>query len=195
MPPEGDLFYGLVQDGNDFWNATFFCGSCAVLRRTRARSVGGFADETVTEDAHTALSCTARAGTRPISICRWRRGSRPSGFAIHVGQRMRWARGMTQIFRIDNPLFGRGLSFGQRLCYLNAMVHFLFALPRVVFLLAPLAYLILDINIIRTSAFLLLAVRRASPVPYPDHQRLCAGQVPAFVLERDLRDRRSPSIC
>ena len=34
IPNEGELFYGIVQDGNDFWNATFFCGSCAVLRRT-----------------------------------------------------------------------------------------------------------------------------------------------------------------
>ena len=26
-PNEGTLFYGLVQDGNDMWDATFFCGS------------------------------------------------------------------------------------------------------------------------------------------------------------------------
>ncbi|EAM2913464.1 UDP-forming cellulose synthase catalytic subunit [Salmonella enterica subsp. enterica serovar Typhimurium] len=32
-PNEGTLFYGLVQDGNDMWDATFFCGSCAVIRR------------------------------------------------------------------------------------------------------------------------------------------------------------------
>ena len=34
IPNEGELFYGVVQDGNDFWNSSFFCGSCAVLRRT-----------------------------------------------------------------------------------------------------------------------------------------------------------------
>ena len=34
IPNEGELFYGIVQDGNDIWNATFFCGSCAALRRT-----------------------------------------------------------------------------------------------------------------------------------------------------------------
>ncbi|MFT2598211.1 hypothetical protein ACMWP3_25440, partial [Escherichia coli] len=34
VPNEGELFYGLVQDGNDLWNAAFFCGSCAVMRRT-----------------------------------------------------------------------------------------------------------------------------------------------------------------
>ena len=30
--------------------------------------------------------------------------------ADHIGQRMRWARGMVQILRLDNPLFGRGLK-------------------------------------------------------------------------------------
>ncbi|GAL32663.1 cellulose synthase catalytic subunit [Vibrio maritimus] len=29
LPNEGNLFYGLIQDGNDMWDATFFCGSCA----------------------------------------------------------------------------------------------------------------------------------------------------------------------
>ncbi len=34
IPNEGLLFYGLIQDGNDLWNAAFFCGSCAVIRRS-----------------------------------------------------------------------------------------------------------------------------------------------------------------
>ena len=55
IPNEGALFYGPVQQGNDNWNATFFCGSCAVIRRAALEEIGGFAVETVTEDAHTAL--------------------------------------------------------------------------------------------------------------------------------------------
>jgi cellulose synthase (UDP-forming) len=55
IPNENELFYGIVQDGNDFWNATFFCGSCAVLRREALDEIGGIAVETVTEDAHTSL--------------------------------------------------------------------------------------------------------------------------------------------
>ncbi|WP_229719904.1 glycosyltransferase [Asaia siamensis] len=44
VPPEGNLFYGLIQDGNDFWNATFFCGSCAVIRRSALQEIGGGRD-------------------------------------------------------------------------------------------------------------------------------------------------------
>ena len=55
VPNEGEFFYSIVQDGNDSWNATFFCGSCAVLRRSALDEIGGIAVETITEDAHTSL--------------------------------------------------------------------------------------------------------------------------------------------
>ena len=55
------------------WNATFFCGSCAVLRREALDEVGGVATDTVTEDAHTArCACKYWDGTRPTSIFRSR---------------------------------------------------------------------------------------------------------------------------
>ena len=37
--------------------------------------------------------------------------------SLHIGQRMRWARGMLQILRTDNPMLGPGLRLPQRLCY------------------------------------------------------------------------------
>ena len=64
---------------------------------------------------------------------------------------------MLQILRLDNPLFGRGLSIGQRLCYFNAMMHFFFALPRVVFLTSPLAFLLFNQNIIAASPLAITA--------------------------------------
>jgi cellulose synthase (UDP-forming) len=51
---------------------------------------------------------------------------------------------MIQILRTDNPLLAPGLKFAQRLCYFNAMCHFLYAIPRLIFLSAPLIYLILS---------------------------------------------------
>ena len=157
MPNEGELFYGLVQDGNDLWNATFFCGSCAVLRRTMLLEIGGVAVETVTEDAHTALKLhrlgynTAYLGVIQAA------GLATESLSTHVGQRIRWARGMAQIFRIDNPLFGKGLRWPQRLCYLNAMLHFFYGLPRIIFLTAPLTYLFFEAHIIRASADMIAA--------------------------------------
>ena len=111
IPNEGELFYGIVQDGNDFWNATFFCGSCAVLRRTALDEIGGIAVETVTEDAHTSLRMQMNGwGTAYINIPQ-AAGLATERLSAHVGQRIRWARGMIQILRTDNPLFAPGLKF------------------------------------------------------------------------------------
>jgi cellulose synthase (UDP-forming) len=142
IPNEGEFFYGVVQDGNDFWNATFFCGSCAVLRRSALDEVGGIAVETVTEDAHTSLRMQANGWNTAYINIPQAAGLATESLSGHVRQRIRWARGMVQIMRTDNPLFTRGLSLTQRLCYFNAMTHFLYALPRLIFLTAPLIYLI-----------------------------------------------------
>ncbi|MBH0037527.1 UDP-forming cellulose synthase catalytic subunit [Pseudoalteromonas sp. SWN166] len=148
IPNENMLFYGLIQDGNDMWDATFFCGSCAVLKRAALDDIGGFAFETVTEDAHTALRMQ-RAGykTAYINIPQ-AAGLATDSLSAHIGQRIRWARGMAQIFRLDNPLMGKGLSIPQRLCYINAMLHFLSGIPRIVFLTAPLALIYFNAYII-----------------------------------------------
>ena len=157
VPNEGELFYGLLQDGNDFWNATFFCGSCAVLRRSALEEVGGIAVETVTEDAHTALKMHRKGWTTAYLNIPQAAGLATESLSAHVGQRIRWARGMAQIFRTDNPLFGRGLKMGQRLCYANAMLHFFYGLPRLVFLTAPLSYLFFEAHIIEASALMIAA--------------------------------------
>jgi cellulose synthase (UDP-forming) len=157
IPAEGNMFYGLVQDGNDYWNACFFCGSCGVLRRSALDEIGGFAVETVTEDAHTMLKLHRRGWDSAYLKIPLAAGLATERLALHIGQRIRWARGMLQIFRIDNPLLGPGLSLGQRLCYLQAAGHFLFAIPRVVFLCAPLAYLLLNQNIIAASPLAIVA--------------------------------------
>ncbi|QHM73324.1 Cellulose synthase catalytic subunit (UDP-forming) [Mixta intestinalis] len=151
-PNEGTLFYGLVQDGNDTWDATFFCGSCAVLRRSALDEIGGIAVETVTEDAHTSLRLHRRGHTSAYIRIPQAAGLATESLSAHIGQRIRWARGMVQIFRLDNPLLGRGLKLVQRLCYANAMLHFLSGIPRLIFLLAPLAFLLFHAYIIFAPA-------------------------------------------
>jgi cellulose synthase (UDP-forming) len=172
IPNEAELFYGIIQDGNDFWNATFFCGSCALLRRSALDEVGGIAVETVTEDAHTSLRMQKRGyNTAYINIPQ-AAGLATETLAAHVGQRVRWARGMIQILRTDNPLLGRGMKFTQRLCYLNAMLHFMDHHSRLLG---------------RHSRLCSSAPGSGQP-----HQLPRPGQVPPFLLERNLRGRPGP---
>jgi cellulose synthase catalytic subunit (UDP-forming) len=157
VPSEGLMFYGMVQPGNDLWNAAFFCGSCAVIRREALEEVGGVPHETVTEDCHCSLRMQRRGWHTAYLRIPLAAGLATERLIIHIGQRMRWARGMIQIFRVENPLFASGLSLAQRLCYFSATFHFLFAIPRIVFLTSPLAFLLLGQSVIAASPLAIAA--------------------------------------
>lgn len=157
IAPEQAFFYQVVQSGNDFWNSAFFCGSCAVLRRSALQEIGGIRTATVTEDAHTALELHARGWRSAYLATPLAAGLATETFAAHVQQRIRWARGMAQILRLDCPLWKRGLSLPQRLNYFNATAHFFFGIPRLIMILAPLSYLLAGIHPIRADVPAVLA--------------------------------------
>ncbi|MCC6001575.1 MAG: UDP-forming cellulose synthase catalytic subunit [Pararhodobacter sp.] len=150
-PPENEMFYGKIHKGLDRWGGAFFCGSAAVLRRSALDEVGGFAGETITEDAETALDIHAR-GWRSIYLDRAMiAGLQPETFSSFIQQRGRWATGMMQMLLLKNPLFRPGLNPIVRLCYLNSMSFWFFPLVRIAFLLIPLVYLFFGIEIFVAS--------------------------------------------
>ncbi|NJL48581.1 MAG: UDP-forming cellulose synthase catalytic subunit [Leptolyngbyaceae cyanobacterium SM2_5_2] len=151
VPVGNELFYKVLQKGNDAWNAAFFCGSAAVVRRQHLLEVGGIATETVTEDCHTSLRLHA-LGYHTIYYDKIMvAGLAPEKFSAYVGQQVRWARGMAQILRLENPLFNRklNLTMAQRICYLSATSHFFFGFPRLMYALAPALFLLFSINSVK----------------------------------------------
>ncbi|WP_137151250.1 UDP-forming cellulose synthase catalytic subunit [Devosia sp. FKR38] len=151
MPSENEMFYGVIQRGLDRWNASFFCGSAAVLRRTALETTNGFVGKSITEDAETAIDLHAKGWNslyvdRPLIA-----GLQPATFASFIGQRTRWAQGMLQIMMMKFPLFKRGLSMSQRLCYMSSTMFWLFPITRMTFLFAPFFYIFFDLQIFTAS--------------------------------------------
>lgn len=147
MPSESELFYTLAMRGLDFWNAAFFCGSGAVIRRKHLDEIGGIATQTVTEDIETSIELHRRGYNSIYFHKPMLAGLQPETFTGFLTQRLRWAHGMIQVFMLKNPLVIRGLSIWQRLCYLNMTTFWFFSIMRLVFLLAPAAYLVFDIRL------------------------------------------------
>lgn len=149
VPTENDLFYRVIQRGNDFWNAAFFCGSAATVRKKYLLQIGGIATETITEDCHTSFRLHS-LGYKSVYFPKIMvAGLAPEMYSSYVVQRTRWAQGMVQILRIENSLFKKGLDWAQRICYFGAQVHFLFGIPRLIYAIAPVLFLLLNINPIR----------------------------------------------
>lgn len=147
MPSENDMFYGMIQKGLDKWDATFFCGSGAVLRRTALNEVGGFSGVSITEDCETALELHSRGWKSAYVDRPMIAGLQPETIASFIGQRSRWCRGMLQILLLKSPLFKPGLNFMQRVAYLSSALFWLFPFPRLVFLLAPMLFILFSMKI------------------------------------------------
>jgi len=147
MPGESEIFYRIVQHGLDAWHSSFFCGSAAILRRRHLDEIGGISGETVTEDAETSLRLHALGYSsayvgKPMVF-----GLQPETFSSFIGQRSRWAQGMVQLFLLRNPLVQPGLKPSQRVGYLNSTLFWFFSYARMIFLLAPCAFLLLGLKI------------------------------------------------
>ncbi len=151
VPVGNELFYKVLQKGNDFWNSAFFCGSAAVIRKSHVLEVGGIAVETVTEDCHTSFRLHSRGYESVYYDKIMIAGLAPEKFSSYVGQQVRWARGMAQILRLENPLLNLKLklSLSQRLCYFSATSHFFYGFPRLMYAIAPTLFLLFGINPIR----------------------------------------------
>ncbi|MDR5828642.1 UDP-forming cellulose synthase catalytic subunit [Caballeronia sp. LP006] len=146
MPPENEMFYSVIQRGLDFWNASFFCGSAAVLRRKCLMEIGGITGTSITEDAETALVLHARGYRSAYLNEPLIAGLQPETFASFVVQRVRWAQGMIQLLLFRNPLRMKGLKLAQRICYFSNAFFWFFCYARVVFLLAPALYLLFGLQ-------------------------------------------------
>ncbi len=147
MPSENEMFYSVTQCGLDKWDASFFCGSAAVLRRKALDTTGGFSGVTITEDCETAFELHANGWHSVFVEKPLIAGLQPETFVSFIGQRSRWCQGMFQILMLKNPALKKGLSVTQKICYMSSMTFWFFPLPRLIFMTAPLLYIFFDVKI------------------------------------------------
>ncbi len=151
MPSENEMFYHTIQKGLDKWNAAFFCGSAAVLRRAALERVGGFSGVSITEDCETALDLHSKGWNSLYVDKPMVTGLQPDTLASFIGQRSRWCRGMIQILLLKTPAFRSGLTFAQRICYMSSGMFWFFPIMRMIFLVSPLLFIVFDLKIFNAS--------------------------------------------
>ena len=137
-----ELFFNVLQPGKDRFNAAFYCGSPAMLRRSAIEEIGGFATGTITEDMHTGLKMQKKKRTVLYHNKTLAFGLAPQTYIGFSTQWQRWGYGCMQVMRIENPIFGRGLSFGQRLCYFASMYFYWMSYQKLLYLLTPIVALL-----------------------------------------------------
>ena len=87
------LFFGVIARGKDGMGAMFCCGTNMVLRRKALEAVGGFPEDSLTEDFQLSLRLH-EAGWRTVYVSEvLASGLGPEDMASYVSQQHRWARG------------------------------------------------------------------------------------------------------
>ncbi|MEO0033233.1 MAG: hypothetical protein RIS94_2991, partial [Pseudomonadota bacterium] len=138
---EQTLFYRVIQAGKYFWNAAFFCGSCAVMRTSALADIGGIATGTITEDMHTSLRFHKRGWSAAYHAEALAFGLSPMDIEQYEVQRLRWGRGAMQVWRKERILTARGLSLAQRIAYFTSAVTYFEGWQKCVIYLMPVIVL------------------------------------------------------
>ena len=116
-----------------------------VDRPDEAQPVQPMATISVTEDMATAMQLHAMGWRSVYHHEILARGLAPEDLRTMLTQRLRWAQGTMQVMLKDNPLLKRGLSWGQRLMYFATMYSYLSGFAAVVYLTAPVVYLVFGV--------------------------------------------------
>ena len=137
MYSEQDAFFNLVMPGKDNWNASFFCGTGAVLRRAALVPLGGIKTDTITEDLHTSVVLHSQ-GWKSVYLNELLvTGLAPADLKAFETQRLRWAEGNVKVASFINPLTAKGLTLHQRISYAASLYHWTVGVPKFIFYIAP----------------------------------------------------------
>jgi cellulose synthase (UDP-forming) len=108
---QAPLFYGPIQQGKDGWNAAFFCGSNAVLRREALMMIGisGYVDEV----EHTLRQVLRRAG-RVLRQARRAPGASEPSVAAALGEVAQAVKDARSALRAGEPYSEITYDFQRR---------------------------------------------------------------------------------
>ncbi len=116
-----------------------------VERDDEAQPVMPLATISVTEDMATSMRMHALGWKSVYHHEILAIGLAPEDLKTMLTQRLRWAQGTIQVLLRENPLTKRGLKWTQRLMYFATMWSYLSGFAAVVYIAAPIIYLVLGV--------------------------------------------------
>ena len=157
--PDEESFYRWIEPVRDGWGAVVCAGTSFIVKREALQQVGGFVEQALSEDFVTGIALRER-GWRLIYLQqKLSAGLAAESMLDFVRQRQRWAAGTLQSLHLEHgPLRARNLSIGQRLAYLEGVIHWINNIPRLVLMLMPLSYGLLRITPIQISVGAILTL-------------------------------------
>ena len=158
---EEEVFYRALLAGRNNWNAVFWCGTGAVVRRAALDSVGGVATSSVTEDIFTTMQMHKQGWRTRHHNEVLARGLAAANVDQYLGQRLRWGQGAMQVLRQERFVSRSGLTFAQRMCYLATLTGWFSAWRTLICMLIPACTLLTTWSPVNADAWVFLGVLAA----------------------------------
>ncbi len=151
IPNEQDYFYRNVQLTKNRTNTVIYGGSNTVISRKALEEVGGFYEDSITEDFATGILIQSKgyqcyAISTPLAS-----GLAPNDLKSLMKQRERWARGCIQTIKRLNIYSLKGLSLAQKISYTSAITYWYAPIKRFFYIMSPIAFTVFGIQVIHAS--------------------------------------------
>jgi cellulose synthase (UDP-forming) len=135
------LFYGPIMRGRNAHQAVFACGTNLVFRRTALEVIGGFPEDSITEDLRISLQLL-KAGYRSEYVSKvLAHGMGPIDVGGYFSQQLRWARGGLEILFKRRPFF-KGMGGTTVAHYALSFVYWFTGPIFSLYLTLPIAFLV-----------------------------------------------------
>lgn len=148
------MFYNVLCPGKASLNSAFICGTNVVIRAATLDQIGGFPQDSVTEDF--AASIALHPSWRSIYLKDVLAiGLGPLDVPSYLKQQRRWAIGTLSVFRTHwrEILLPEkdGLRIEQRIQYFLACTHYLCGLRDLIYLLSPILFILTGVPAVRSA--------------------------------------------
>ena len=156
VPNEQDFFMRDIQSARASINAVLHIGTNAVFRKQYVHEIGGYPTTSITEDMAVGMLLQDK-GYKTIFVNEELvYGLSVTTFEDLVKQRDRWCRGNLQVMRGFNPLVRKGLTLSQKIAYVDGVIYWFSSLQKMVYMIAPMIYLIFGVLILNATLINLL---------------------------------------
>lgn len=137
-----ELFFGPICQGKNRLNATFWCGTNAVIRKKAVHDIGGIPEDNIAEDFLASLFMHQKGWKSVFVPDILAEGLAPADLKSYWNQQFRWARGSLEVIFKYNPLFHRGLTWAQKSQYLYSAGYYLNGIIVLIDAIVPIAMLL-----------------------------------------------------
>lgn len=135
------LFFDCILPARDRGGYAFFCGTCALIRRSALMEAGGLPSGSVTEDILFSVQLRQRGYQTKVVNTRVATGLAAESLHAFFVQRCRWARGAIQLLYLRTGLLSGRLTLRERLAFFP-VYWILSPVVRVASLVIPQLYLL-----------------------------------------------------